>query len=55
MVLSKDKRLLPVRLTVRKISGLSEDSLYMGVMEVSGSLNESVGGIVRCWSPRQMR
>jgi hypothetical protein len=31
----KDKRLVPVRLTVRKISGIGEDTQFMGVIEVS--------------------
>jgi hypothetical protein len=39
LALHKDKRLLPVKLTVRRVSGIGEDTLCMGMMEVRCALD----------------
>jgi hypothetical protein len=36
MVLTKTRRVIPVRMHVTKISGLNEDSVFLGMMEVGG-------------------
>jgi hypothetical protein len=34
MVITKSRQVLPVRLHVTKVSGLNEDSVFLGVLEV---------------------
>ena len=36
VAMRKDKSLLPVRLTVSHLTGVGEDSVFMGVIEVRG-------------------
>jgi hypothetical protein len=36
LAMHKDKSLLPISLSVRKISGIGEDMMLLGVMAVSG-------------------
>jgi hypothetical protein len=39
VVMHKDKFLLPVKVSVRKISGIGEDMMLLGVIEVGGWVN----------------
>jgi PAS domain-containing protein len=52
VVMHKDKRLLPIRLTVRKISGIGEDTLILGVLQASPRQD---GCITRARKARQSK
>jgi hypothetical protein len=37
VALHKERHIVPIRLNVSKLSGVGEDTLFIGIMEVSGA------------------
>ena len=53
LALHKERYVFPVMLTVAKVSGIGEDSCFMGIIEVRGSWAGCVWGgrlDTYCWS-----